>query len=222
MALPGFLGPSTPIAPPPRPRAAAPGLAPSSGKLAFTIQPQQQTNWCWAAVSTSVSHFFSAASTWTQCQVANATLPRNDCCGDGAADTTKCNIYGFLDQALATTGNFRQMLSRRLSFVEVQSEIQASRPVGSRVAWFGNGAHFMAIVGWLVAEGGEQYLDIADPIFLDSQITYNAYASAYHGGGDWTHSCLTQARQAQAAAGGRNRVALTANAPAVDPSSIGA
>jgi hypothetical protein len=221
MALPRFLGPSTPIAALPRRLAAAPGLASTSGKLAFTIQPQQQTNWCWAAVSTSVSHFFSAASAWTQCLVANATLPRQDCCGAGAADPTKCNTYGYLDRALTTTGNLRQMQSRRLSFVEVQAEIQASKPVGTRVAWFGNGAHFMAIVGWLVADGGEQYIDIADPIYLDSQIIYNDYASAYKGGGTWTHSYLTQAPQAQAAAGG-NRVALAAAALAVDPSSIGA
>ena len=224
MALPRFLGPSTPIALPPRPLSTALGLASTSGKLAFTIQPQQQTNWCWAAVSTSVSHFFSAASAWTQCLVANATLPRQDCCGAGAADPTKCNIYGYLDQALTTTRNFRQKLPRRLSFVEVQAEIQASKPVGTRVAWFGNGAHFMAIVGWLVADGGEQYIDIADPIYLDLAViaSITIYASAsWRGGGNWTHSYLTQAPQAQAAAGG-NRVALAAAAPAVDPSSIGA
>src|SRR5580700_3120108 len=142
MALPRFLGPSNAIALPPRPLAGALGLASTSGKLAFTIQPQQQTNWCWAAVSTSVSHFFSAASAWTQCLVANATLSRQDCCGAGAADPKKCNIYGYLDQALTTTRNFRQKLPRRLNFAEVQAEIQASKPVGTRVAWFGNGAHF--------------------------------------------------------------------------------
>ena len=225
MPLPGFLGPSIPIAAPPRRLAGAASLAPASGRLAFTIQKQQQSNWCWAAVSTSVSHFFSAASSWTQCLVANTTLPRTDCCGAGAADPTRCNTYGYLDRALTTTGNLRQMQSRSLSFAEVQTEIGASKPVGSRVGWYGGGGHFMAVVGWLVADSGEQYLDIADPIFLNSQILYSSYASAYQSGGDWTHSYLTQTPQAQAALGG-NRAALTATArdalASVDLSSIGA
>jgi Papain-like cysteine protease AvrRpt2 len=224
MPLPGFLGPSTLIPPAPRALARAPALAPTSGKLAFKIQPQLQSNWCWAAVSTSVSHFFSVASAWTQCLVANTTLPRTDCCGAGAADPAKCNTYGYLDQALTTTGNLRQMQARPLSFAEVQTEIGASKPVGSRVGWFGGGGHFMAIVGWLVADSGEQYLDIADPIFLDSQIPFNSYASAYQSGGDWTHSYLTQAPQAQAALGGNKAAMMAAqNVVAnVDLSSIGA
>jgi len=117
------------------------------------------------------------------------------------------------------------MVSRSMSFAEVQGEIRLSKPVGSRVGWFGGGGHFMAIVGWLVADSGEQYLDIADPIFLNSQIPYDSYASAYQSGGDWTHSYLTQAPQAQAALRG-NRAGLAATAQNalanVDLSSIGA
>jgi hypothetical protein len=41
-------------------------------RLDFTMQHQQQTNWCWAAVSTSVALFYDPVSTWTQCAVASA------------------------------------------------------------------------------------------------------------------------------------------------------
>jgi Papain-like cysteine protease AvrRpt2 len=230
MPLPGFLGPAVTIAPPPRsfggaPKAVAPAPAPTSGKLTFTIQPQQQTNWCWAAVSTSVSHFFTAASKWTQCLIANATLPRQDCCGAGAGNINGCNKPWYLDRALTTAGNLRNVEIRPLNFSEVQAEIQASKPVGSRVGWHGGGGHFMAIVGWLVADSGEQYLDIADPIFLNSQIPFNAYAGAYQSGGDWTHSYLTQAPQVQMALV-REKSALMASTQDVlqnvDLSSIGA
>jgi len=201
------------------------GALPTSGKLAFTIQPQQQANWCWAAVSTSIAHFFTAACAWTQCLVANSTLPRQDCCAGGAGDPNRCNKPWFLDRALTTTGNLRQVQPRSLSFPEVQTEIGASKPIASRVGWFGGGGHFMTIVGWLVASSGEQYLDIADPIYLNSQIPYNSYASAYQSGGNWTHSYLTQLTQAQAALGG-NRAASMATAQDVlanvDLSSIGA
>ncbi len=225
MAFPGFLGPSIPIAAPPQAHAAAPGMAPTSGKLAFAIQAQLQANWCWAAVSTSVAHFFSAASAWTQCLVANTTLPRPDCCAGGAGDPNRCNKPWYLDLALTTTGNLRQVQARPLSFAEVQTEIGTSKPVGSRVGWFGGGGHFMTIVGWLVAANGDQYLDIADPIFLNSQIPYHSYAGGYQSGGNWTHSYLTQTPQAQAALGGHGAAfTVTAqNALAnVDLSSIGA
>ncbi len=72
-------------------------------RLDFWMQHQQQTNWCWAAVATSVSHFFNPASTWTQCAVANGELNRNDCCGSGASGP--CNVYGFLGSSLTRVGH---------------------------------------------------------------------------------------------------------------------
>ena len=76
MNLPGFLGPGTTLSP-----SAALGAGGGGGSLAFVIEPQLQTNWCWAAVSKSVSWFYDQSSPWTQCRVANAALPRTDCCG---------------------------------------------------------------------------------------------------------------------------------------------
>jgi hypothetical protein len=81
------------------------GAAAGSKKLNVSVTPQQQTNWCWAAVSTSVSHFYSSASGWSQCTVANAALPRTDCCGVGAPDPLRCNRPWYLDKALHVTGN---------------------------------------------------------------------------------------------------------------------
>ncbi len=40
-------------------------------ELHRTLQ-QTQSNWCWAAVSTGVAHYYNSASTVTQCQVVNA------------------------------------------------------------------------------------------------------------------------------------------------------
>src|SRR5204863_1759343 len=72
-------------------------------RLDFSMQHQQQTNWCWAAVSTSVALFFNPSSGWTQCAVANGELNRNDCCGAGASGP--CNVYGYLDTALTRVGH---------------------------------------------------------------------------------------------------------------------
>ena len=40
----------------------------------LTVEQQQQTQWCWAAVSNSVSHFYDAGSAWSQCTIVNAEL----------------------------------------------------------------------------------------------------------------------------------------------------
>ena len=39
-----------------------------SKSLDFTMQAQTQCNWCWAATSTSVSHFYWWLSPWAQCR----------------------------------------------------------------------------------------------------------------------------------------------------------
>lgn len=140
----------------------------------------------------SVAHFYDSASRWTQCLVANSALPRTDCCGDGAQDPNRCNKPWYLDVALATTGNLRQMNSGRLSFRDVQSEINNSAPIGCRVGWYGGGGHFMVIAGWLVAESGTEYIDVSDPIYLDTQMVFQEFADRYQTGGDWTHIYLTQ------------------------------
>ena len=101
MAFPQFLQPHTVIAPGAASREAASAGAraeaaaagrPQSGKLVFSIQKQLQTQWCWAAVSTSVSLYFNRSSTWTQCTVANKNLKRSDCCGS----PSNCNTPSVL------------------------------------------------------------------------------------------------------------------------------
>ncbi|MFL5155636.1 MAG: papain-like cysteine protease family protein [Microvirga sp.] len=207
MAFPQFLQPHTVIAPGAASREAASAGAraeaaaagrPQSGKLVFSIQKQLQTQWCWAAVSTSVSLYFNRSSTWTQCTVANTNLKRSDCCGS----PSNCNTPSVLEVPLKITGNLRTMMDRRLSLNEVQGEISGNSPVCARIAWHGGGGHFVVVSGWLVAADPDesQYLYISDPIYLDSRVALDEFPSAYQGGGDWTHTYLTD----------RPRVALAA------------
>jgi Papain-like cysteine protease AvrRpt2 len=221
MAFPAFLQPHTVIAPAAASRAAASaearapaeaavgGRRPLSGKLAFSIQRQLQTQWCWAAVSTSVSLYFNRSSTWTQCTVANKNLRRSDCCGS----PSNCNTPSVLDVPLKITGKFRTMLERRLTLNEVQGEISGNSPVCARIAWRGGGGHFVVVAGWLVAADPEsQYLYISDPIYLDSRVALDEFPSGYQGGGDWTHTYLTDpSRVALAAAAAEE--AFTAEYP---------
>jgi hypothetical protein len=162
------------------------GKAPSSASINFRMQRQLQSNWCWAATSTSVSHYFEQASSWTQCKVADATLQANDCCGGGA--NGHCNIPYYLDDALATTGNFLAFVPGKQALTEVQKEIAAGRPLCIRVGWVGDGGHFLSIIGWMVAASGITYFTLADPIYGVSTVTMDTLDGTYQGSGEWSHS----------------------------------
>lgn len=158
-------------------------------ELYFTMQHQQQANWCWAATATSVALFYQPASGWTQCAVANDELGRNDCCGSGASGP--CNVYGYLNQALTVVGRLNTWGSGVASVAQIETEVTFARPLGIRVAWSGGGAHFLCIMGQYSA-GGVDYVTVDDPIYGRSDVTYTTLQTAYQGTGTWTHSYYTQ------------------------------
>ena len=43
----------------------------------FQVQAQLESEWCWAAVSTSIAHYYNPSSSVTQCQVVNQQLGPN-------------------------------------------------------------------------------------------------------------------------------------------------
>ena len=174
-----------------RAAAAAPtgGAGHSSGPLAgFAMQVQQQTEWCWAAVSASVANFFGSL-TWTQCKVAAGELGLNCCGSDGPQG---CNQPWTLHQPLSRVGHFNRMSSASTSFIDSQNEINAGRPLCCRIAWARGNAHFVALGGCSTAPDGTEYVDSYDPFYGLVQKTYADFVSAYLTVGDsWTHSYFT-------------------------------
>ncbi|PTR16469.1 papain like cysteine protease AvrRpt2 [Nitrosospira sp. Nsp2] len=160
----------------------------SSKQLAFNMQTQTASNWCWAAASASVSHFYWWWSTWTQCRVANGELGHSDCCNSPVP--APCNVPWYLDRALTRTNNFVSTLGQG-SFQQVKAEIDACRPVGARIGWNGGGGHFIVIHGYSRILDLE-YFDIDDPIYGKSHMTVSDFASNYQGSGTWTHTYFTK------------------------------
>ena len=107
------------------------------------------------------------------------------------------------------TGNLRQMLGNALDGATIQVEIAAGAPIGVRVGWYGGGGHFMVVAGCLTAPDGTMYIDICDPIYLNTRFALDAFADSYQGGGDWTHTYLTQASSSGGAA-----IVVASQAPA--------
>lgn len=163
------------------------GQQPDSAVLRFSMQRQQQSNWCWAATATSVALFYDPNSGWTQCAVANGQLSRNDCCGSGAAGP--CNVYGFLDDALNRTGHFVSIEGGSVSAGTIMDQMLQRRPLGIRVAWSGGGAHFIAATG----RQGEDLVFVSDcGSGSTSVVPYETLRTRYAGSGSWTHTYYTK------------------------------
>jgi hypothetical protein len=160
-----------------------------SRSLAFNMQAQTQSNWCWAATARSVSHYYWFLSRWSQCKIACAELNLTTCCDATVPDA--CNLSWWLAKALTRTQNFVSVTGP-VDFATVKAEIDAGRPVGARVAWSGGGAHFVVIYGYTEALFGNNYFDIDDPIYGKSHLTVSDFSNNYQNTGTWTDTDFTQ------------------------------
>lgn len=150
----------------------------------FAMQHQLQTQWCWAALSASVTNLHQRPM--TQCAIVNLTRSLNSCCQSGSSSS--CNQPWYLDQALLKTGTLARMTAQYLPWSQLMSEIDAGRPVGVRIGWANGGGHFLAVRGY--TQSG--MIAVGDPWFGDSSVNYNTFVSSYLGPGNkWTHSYLT-------------------------------
>jgi len=152
--------------------------------LGFTMQHQQQTQWCWAAVSVSVNLYYHPASGQIQCAVANSALGQTTCCNDGS--TAQCNQPWFLDQALQIVGNLNVVTSGKAVLSKVKTEINQCHPLCLRIGWNGGGGHFVAIYGY-----SRKLINVGDPWYGNSVVPYAAFPNTYQGGGSWTDSYTT-------------------------------
>jgi len=156
--------------------------------LPFNMEAQTQTNWCWAATSKSVSHFYSIFSPWTQCKVVSAELNQT-CCQSTVPSA--CNVSWYLDKALTRTKNFVSIQSGTVSWSTIKNQLEQGLVVCARIGWNGGGGHFMTIRG-VSRIGFTEYLHIDDPIYGKSTLTYSQFANNYRGSGSWTHTYFTK------------------------------
>jgi hypothetical protein len=160
-----------------------------SASLVFNMQPQQESEWCWAAVTSSIDQYFNAGSAWSQCLLANNQLQQTSCCVNGAS--AQCNCPWYLDRSLALVSRLRSYVQAVAPFAGVQQEINQNDPLGVRIGWSGGGGHFVVIYGYDDSTA-TAYVLVADPIWGISQIPYTTFVSSYRGNGAWTDSYYTQ------------------------------
>lgn len=155
-------------------------------QLGLNMEIQQQSNWCWAAVATSVSRFYNPGSPWLQCTLVNAELGQWACCQNG--NSPACNQPWYLDRALARTNHFVAWANGPTPLAAVMAELNNGRPVGVRIGWFGGGGHFVVVDAY----SNTGMVDVEDPYWGHSTIPVNTLSTAYRSAGAWTHTYTTR------------------------------
>ncbi|MFS2135366.1 papain-like cysteine protease family protein [Duganella sp. Dugasp56] len=158
-------------------------------KLAFAIQTQLQSKWCWAAVTTSVALFYQPKSAVSQCKLATWRCnDEHDCCT--APLPEGCNHTYNTGQALAHVGHLQASTQGALPLATLKSQIDDDQPVGASVKWSsGRGNHAMVIYGYK-----DDSIWIADP-GRRGGVTYMKYAdypASYKSGGTWARTYTTK------------------------------
>jgi hypothetical protein len=154
----------------------------------FVMESQQQTQWCWASVASSVARFFGTAgpsgSAWTQCQIVGTALGV-DCCQD---TTGTCNRDGQLDNALQIVGHWvPPVLPAPQPYTYIEGQLSIQRPVPVRIQWYGGDGHFV-VLGGCDDTSGTQMVDVEDPWYGPSTYSLDGFATAYQSGaGGWSH-----------------------------------
>ncbi len=168
--------------------------------MSFPIEPQEQNDWCWAAVSNSTDHYYDPRSSLAQCKIVKQVLAATtDCCGSPGA----CNQPEKLQTALTRIGRLNRLIVGPSDFTLIKSEIDQKRPVCVRIQWFGAGAHFVVISGYTVLASGDRIIEVADSFYGESSsgtyhgiwnIDFDLFPASYQSGGTWSATFLTQSK----------------------------
>ncbi len=168
----------------------------SASGFPFVMQGQDQINWCWAATAVSIAVYYDSASPWLQCTLADAEFGRTTCCDDGS--TAGCDRPWYLNLALTRVGHFaRAEPGPEPLQPTLATEIEARRPVATKIDWSEGGGHFPVITGYTDFVVGEppvreKYLAIQDPAYGQSFVPYDSFRTAYQGSGTWTYTFFTR------------------------------
>jgi Papain-like cysteine protease AvrRpt2 len=168
------------------------GAKSPAGAATFEMQPQQEAQWCWAAVAVSVNDFLNAPRTWTQSKLAAKALNRT--CSSVPNPEDPCDRAFSLDTALKATGNLLSpngaQFDRFVNFADLQTYWAAvPYPVCARIVWDdGSGnAHFIALTGYTELANGQKLVTVHDPsptAFAPTVWDYDLLKANYQGPSD--------------------------------------
>jgi Papain-like cysteine protease AvrRpt2 len=158
----------------------------------FSMQEQQYSNWCWAAVAASVVSHYGRAKV-EQFEIAKEELGKSVCCDPTGSNAAEFNVTNVLGSPLNRRGCLQRCgRHKRAERDEIIEELRKDRPICVRTVWLDGGAHFVVIVGcW--TEANVTWLALDDPFWGRSEYCYDAFANHYElPGGRWVDTYYTR------------------------------
>ncbi|MFI7100278.1 papain-like cysteine protease family protein [Streptomyces sp. NPDC050161] len=172
--------PAAPSAAPAHTGTAAPAPR-AANRLDISMQAQENSNWCWAGSGNTIAAWYG--KNYSQNQFCNAAFQRQqngDCPNDQA---TLGNVQNAFDWMGINPGNY---VSGYLNYNTVQGEINAKRPVETRIQWSSGGGHMHVIYGYDTANNWVYW---GDPWPSNSRYNWGDYQYYINGSEfSWTHS----------------------------------
>ncbi|NRQ35644.1 hypothetical protein HII36_27975 [Nonomuraea sp. NN258] len=150
-------------------------------RLNFTQQAQQYSNWCWAATGNSVAAYYGYS--YSQNQFCNLAFNRamNSGCPNNQA------TLGNDQTAFSKIGiNPGVYVYNYLSYAAIVREIDAERPIMTRIQWTSGGGHMEVIYGYDKSQSWVYWSNPWPSSTRYNWSTYNWYVS--NGSFFWTHS----------------------------------
>jgi hypothetical protein len=162
-------GESSTACSPTDPSCGAPTPAVTARTLLVPFVPQQTQLWCWAATSEMIFRYYGRPI--AQCQLVGVYTGRSTCCLGDPACVVAGGSMQVIQQGLLGVGGIRsQLVNGPITFDQVVTEINASRPV--MIGYLGSfQGHVVLIVGYNKTRGT---VVIYDPNYGPVEVPYGA------------------------------------------------
>ncbi|MEU2718196.1 papain-like cysteine protease family protein [Streptomyces sp. NPDC007205] len=163
------------------PRTSAHPAVPAAKRLNITMQAQQNSNWCWAASGNTIASWFGRDYTQNQFCDAAFSRPQGSTCGNWQAALD--DVQNALDWMGINPGTY---VSGYLRYSTVQTEINAGRPVETRIQWSSGGGHMHVLYGYDTSGNQVYWGDPWPSNYRYNWADYDYYVS--NNSFTWTHS----------------------------------
>ncbi|MQS40097.1 papain-like cysteine protease family protein [Streptomyces katsurahamanus] len=150
-------------------------------RLDITMQAQLKTNWCWAAGGNTIAAYYGR--TYSQNQFCNAAFNRQQGTECPNNQATLGNVQTGLRWAGINPGSY---INNWLRYPAVQTEIDANRPIETRIQWSSGGGHMHVIYGYDTANSWVYW---GDPWQTSDRYNWGSHAWYVNNNSfSWTHS----------------------------------
>ncbi|MFF0626138.1 papain-like cysteine protease family protein [Streptomyces sp. NPDC004296] len=160
----------------------AAGAAPqAANRLDITMQAQENTNWCWAASGNTIATWYGRK--YSQNQFCNAAFNRQQGSNCPNNQATLGNVQNALGWMGINSGSY---VTGWLRYGTVQSEINARRPIETRIQWSSGGGHMHVIYGY---DASRNWVYWGDPWATNNRYNWGDFDNYVNGSSfSWTHS----------------------------------